>query len=173
MPNGWLGFGIPAPVHIAIPAELASKAALLAHLGVSQAELKKIWYNREKMYQSFDVAKKSGKRRLINAPDRRLKFLQRQIAELLDALYPIRKPVHGYVPGKSVKTNATSRSIAPRYLSGFRRDGIGALGRSLRACRSRFIPIRIESHAASSGSYPISWKLYRINLRARAAAMNI
>lgn len=108
MPNGWLGFGIPAPIHVPIPPELASKTALLAHLGVSQAELKKIWYHREKMYQSFDVAKKSGKPRLINAPDRRLKYLQREIAELLDKMYPVRKPVHGYVLGKSVKSNATS-----------------------------------------------------------------
>ncbi|UZK65426.1 reverse transcriptase domain-containing protein [Sphingomonas sp. M1-B02] len=108
MPNGWLGFGVPAPIHVPIPPELASKIALLAYLGVSQAELKKIWYHREKMYQSFDVAKKSGKPRLINAPDPRLKFLQRQLAELLDKLYPVRRPVHGYVLGKSVKSNAAS-----------------------------------------------------------------
>lgn len=108
MSNGWLGFGIPAPIHVPIPLELASKTSLLAYLGVSPAELKKIWYHREKMYQSFDVTKKSGTARLINAPDRRLKFLQRQIAELLDKLYPVRKPVHGYVIGKSVKSNATS-----------------------------------------------------------------
>ena len=108
MPSGWLGFGTRASARVSIPSELASKAALLAHLGISPAELKKIWYHREKMYQSFDIAKKSGKARLINAPDRRLKFLQRQIAHLLDTLYPVRKPVHGYVSGKSVKTNATS-----------------------------------------------------------------
>jgi RNA-directed DNA polymerase len=106
--NGWLDFDIPAPVHVAIPPELASKAAFLAHLGVSPAELKKIWYHRERMYQNFNVAKKSGKPRPINAPDRRLKFLQRQIAEFLDTLYPVRKPVHGYMSGKSVKSNATS-----------------------------------------------------------------
>ena len=75
MTNGWLGFGIPTPIHVPIPPELSSKTALLSYLGVSQAELKKIWYHREKMYHCFDVAKKSGKPRLINAPDRRLKFL--------------------------------------------------------------------------------------------------
>lgn len=108
MTNGWLGFGIPAPIHVPIPPELSSKTALLTYLGVSQAELKKIWYHRERMYQCFDIAKKSGKPRLINAPDRRLKFLQRQIANLLDQLYPVRKPVHGFVQGRSVKSNATS-----------------------------------------------------------------
>ena len=108
MPIGWPSFSVPAPIHVPIPPEFASKAALLSHLGVSASELKKIWYHREKMYQSFDVTKKSGKPRLINAPDRRLKFLQRQIAEQLDKMYPVRKPVHGYVTGRSVKSNATS-----------------------------------------------------------------
>lgn len=108
MSNSRLNFGIPAPIRVPIPSELASNAALLAHLGISPAELKKIWYYRERMYKNFDVAKKGGKPRPINAPDRRLKFLQRQIAELLDTLYPVRKPVHGYVSGKSVKSNATS-----------------------------------------------------------------
>jgi RNA-directed DNA polymerase len=106
--NGWLGLGIPAQIRVQIPAELASKTALLAYLGVSRAELKKIWYHRDKMYQNFDVAKKSGKPRPINAPDQRLKFLQRQIADLLVKLYPVRKPVHGYVIGRSVKSNASS-----------------------------------------------------------------
>lgn len=106
MPLGWPSFG--TVVHVPIPPELSSKDALLVYLGVSPAELKKIWYHHEKMYQNFDVAKKSGKPRPINAPDRRLKYLQRRIAEQLDKLYPVRKPVHGYVAGRSVKSNATS-----------------------------------------------------------------
>lgn len=110
-----LEFDIPAPVHVPIPPELAKKAALLAHLNVSPAELKKIWYHREEMYHNFDVAKKNGRPRPINAPDRRLKFLQRKIAKLFDALYPVRKPVHGYVSGKSVKSNATSH-LKQRFL---------------------------------------------------------
>lgn len=108
MTNGWPGFGIPAPIHVPIPPELSSKSALLSYLAVSPAEMKKIWYHREKMYQCFDVAKRSGKPRPINAPDQRLKFLQGQIANLLDQLYPVRNPVHGYVKGKSVKSNAAS-----------------------------------------------------------------
>jgi RNA-directed DNA polymerase len=108
VPTGWPSFGAPAPIHVPVPPEFTSKAALLAHLGVSPDELKKIWYHREKMYQSFDVLKKSGKLRLINAPDQRLKFLQRQIAEHLNKMYPVRNPVHGYVIGRSVKSNATA-----------------------------------------------------------------
>lgn len=98
-------FGIPV-VRIAIPPELASEAALLTYLGVSAKELKKIWWFRGRMYHQFEIAKGNGKSRIINAPDKRLKYLQRKIAPLLDQLYRVRNPVHGFVVGKSVKTNA-------------------------------------------------------------------
>lgn len=98
-------FGTPTIV-VSIPSELASEAALLAHLGMSAPELNKIWWFRRRMYRQFEIGKANGKSRIITAPDRRLKFLQRQIAPLLDQLYRARGPVHGFVAGKSVKTNA-------------------------------------------------------------------
>jgi S1-C subfamily serine protease len=91
---------------IPIPAELANEAALLTHLGLSQKELKKIWWYRSRMYQHFSIAKGTGQLRLISAPDRRLKILQSKLAPLLDQLYRVRHPVHGFVPKRSVKTNA-------------------------------------------------------------------
>ena len=90
------------------PAELADEAALLAYLGVSASELKKIWWHRARMYKTFFLAGKHGKTRVINAPDRRLKYLQRQLAAVLDPLYRVRNPVHGFVAGRSVRTNALS-----------------------------------------------------------------
>ncbi|NKK36822.1 hypothetical protein GFL72_19580 [Rhizobium leguminosarum bv. viciae] len=60
------------------------------------------------MYNDFEVAKPSGKKRVINAPDERLKMLQRYIAELLDHIYRPRDPVHGFVFDRSVRTNASS-----------------------------------------------------------------
>lgn len=93
-------------IPIAIPAELASEAILLAHLGVSPKELNKIWWYRAAMYNEFSIAKGSGKLRLITAPDNRLKMLQRKLAPLLDQLYRVRNPVHGFVPDRSVKSNA-------------------------------------------------------------------
>lgn len=94
------------PIRIAIPAELADEAALLAYLGVGAAELKKIWYYRNRMYQHFSIAKGPNKVRMISAPDKRLKFLQRKLADKLNELYRPRKPVHGFVAERSVKTNA-------------------------------------------------------------------
>jgi RNA-directed DNA polymerase len=89
-----------------LPAELASEAALFNYLGMSAEELNKIWWFRGRMYHQFEIAKGKGKTRIINAPDERLKYLQRKIALLLDQLYRVRNPVHGFVAGKSVKTNA-------------------------------------------------------------------
>ena len=93
-------------IRITIPAELAGEAALLAYLGVGTTKLRKIRYYRARMYQHFSVAKGSNKVRMISAPDERLKFLQRRLAEKLTELYRPRKPVHGFVADRSIKTNA-------------------------------------------------------------------
>ena len=95
-----------APVRASILAELATEATLLAYLELSTEEFKKIWRYRGRMYRQFEIAKGKGKSRIISAPDERLKYLQRQIAVLLDQMYRRRHPVHGFVTGKSVKTNA-------------------------------------------------------------------
>ncbi|WP_374304388.1 reverse transcriptase domain-containing protein [Ferrovibrio sp.] len=91
---------------MAIPAELEDEAAILAYLGLSAGELKKIWYYRGRMYQHFSIAKGPDKIRMISAPDDRLKFLQRQLSTKLSELYRPRNPVHGFVADRSVKTNA-------------------------------------------------------------------
>jgi RNA-directed DNA polymerase len=93
---------------VLIPPELASEAALFNYLGLSPKELKKIQWFRHKMYNEFLISKGSRKKRAICAPDSRLKMLQRKMAQLLNQLYPVRKPVHGFVPNRSVKSNAIS-----------------------------------------------------------------
>lgn len=102
------GMFLGGPSRVAIPEELANEAALLTYLGVSARELKKIQCCRGRMYQHFSVAKAPNKARLISAPDQRLKTLQRKIADKLSALYRPRNPVHGFVVGRSVRTNALS-----------------------------------------------------------------
>ena len=104
MPSAARIFGKLYPIDI--PAEFSDEATLLAHLGISPPELKKIWWYRRKMYREFSIAKGRGKTRLICAPDRRLKILQRKLAPLLDRIYRVRNPVHGFVIDRSVKTNA-------------------------------------------------------------------
>lgn len=113
MPSAARIFGKHYP--IAIPLEFANEAALLAYLGVSASELKKIWWYRAAMYREFSIAKGAGKVRVITAPDNRLKMLQRKLAFLLDQLYRVRNPVHGFVPKRSVKSNAAAH-IGRRYI---------------------------------------------------------
>jgi S1-C subfamily serine protease len=98
----FFGKRIPIP----IPPELADEPALLAHLKLGPTELKRIWWFPRRMYSQFEIAKGSGKVRTITAPDRRLKILQQKLAPLLEQLYRVRDPVHGFVLQRSVKTNA-------------------------------------------------------------------
>lgn len=98
-----------------MPPELASGAALLKYLDLSPRELKKIWWFSKRMYRQFEIGKSYGKKRVIEAPDDRLKYLQRKIAPLLDQLYRARTPVHGFISGKSVKTNALAH-LRKRYV---------------------------------------------------------
>lgn len=97
-----------ASPRIPIPSELKNQISILTYLDLSHGELKKIWWFREKMYQVFEIQKRGRKTRIIHAPDDRLKYLQQKIVLLLNQLYRVRNPVHGFVPLKSVKTNATA-----------------------------------------------------------------
>jgi RNA-directed DNA polymerase len=94
------------PIRAKIPAELTSEAALLSYLGLSTKELKKIRWYRGRMYHSFNIAKGKNKTGKIRAPDERLKYLQRRLLPLLNQLYEVRNPVHGFVADWSVRTNA-------------------------------------------------------------------
>lgn len=102
----YLGALFGRPIRITLPAELANEASLLAYLSLGAAELRKIWYYRSRMYRHFSIAKGPNKVRMISAPDDRLKFLQRLLADKLTEIYHPRKPVHGFVPERSVRTNA-------------------------------------------------------------------
>jgi len=104
VPSGARIFGKHIP--IPIPPEFDDEATLLAYLGMSAKELKKIWWYRSGMYHQFEISKRLGKSRLISAPDARLKMLQSKVALLLNQLYRVRSPVHGFVPDRSVKSNA-------------------------------------------------------------------
>ncbi|WP_441280808.1 reverse transcriptase domain-containing protein [Tardiphaga sp. 862_B3_N1_1] len=96
------------PIWTIVPNEFTSEAELLKFLALSPAELKKIWWFRGRMYQKFEISKGKGKKRVISAPDHRLKMLQTKIASSLAPIYKPRNPVHGFVEGHSVKTNATA-----------------------------------------------------------------
>lgn len=97
--------------------ELQNKRDVALALGIEYRELTYILYGRkvENLYISFDISKKNGGIRTINAPIEPLKAVQRTIA---DELYLVQKKhylengsynsniVHGFVKGKGIISNA-------------------------------------------------------------------
>ena len=61
-------------------------------------------------YATFKIPKRSGGSREISAPVTPLKIIQRKLNQVLQAVYPARPQVHGFVNGKSILTNAKSHS---------------------------------------------------------------
>lgn len=62
--------------------------------------------NVGKLYQSFQIPKKTGGVRTINAPKKSLKFIQHCLAFILQETYSPTKSVNGYVIERNVVTNA-------------------------------------------------------------------
>ena len=59
-----------------------------------------------KRYATFDIPKKSGGVRGISAPATALKIIQRKLNQVLQHVYESKAPVHGFVYGKNIVTNA-------------------------------------------------------------------
>ena len=57
-------------------------------------------------YITFSVDKKNGGKRNISAPNKNIKILQQKLNQVLQSVYHPKPSVHGFVEGKSVKTNA-------------------------------------------------------------------
>jgi retron-type reverse transcriptase len=57
-------------------------------------------------YVTFSIPKRSGGRRLIMAPKRRLKALQRKLLPLLVDKLPVSTHAHGFRTGRSIRTGA-------------------------------------------------------------------
>lgn len=61
---------------------------------------------RSVRYKSFEIAKRSGGKRSIHAPDSALKLIQKKLSQVLLAVYKGRGPVHGFAKGRSILSNA-------------------------------------------------------------------
>jgi RNA-directed DNA polymerase len=59
-------------------------------------------------YVTFAIRKRSGGQRLIHAPKRRLKAIQRTLHQLLASKLPVSPFAHGFRKGRSVATNAAA-----------------------------------------------------------------
>lgn len=90
---------------------LHDAVALAAAMGITLGKLRFLSFNRKvaevSHYKRFYLPKKSGGRRLISAPMPQLKAAQYWILE--NILYKVTnsEAAHGFVPGRSIVTNAT------------------------------------------------------------------
>jgi RNA-directed DNA polymerase len=57
-------------------------------------------------YVEFEVPKKSGSSRKISAPLTTLKIIQRKLSQVLYSVYDPKTSVHGFIPSRSIITNA-------------------------------------------------------------------
>ena len=79
-------------------------------LGISRRELWFFSIHRERErrphYVTFSLPKRSGGRRLILAPKRRLKAIQRRLVSLLVSKLPVSDHAHAFRTGRSIRTGA-------------------------------------------------------------------
>lgn len=90
---------------------LSNPAELAEALGLSIPKLRWLAFHTEVArrvhYVSFEVPKRSGGTRLLSSPHRTLKKAQQWILENILSKLPVEPVSHGFVPGKSILTNAT------------------------------------------------------------------
>jgi RNA-directed DNA polymerase len=101
--------GDPRPLHAGIP-PLPDPAAVAAAAGVTVGALRFLTFHRgvsaTTHYRRFLIPKKTGGTRRISAPLPRLKALQRWVLQEVLSKVPVHDAAHGFVPGRSIVTNA-------------------------------------------------------------------
>jgi RNA-directed DNA polymerase len=90
----------------------------LANLLDVEPRTLRFYLTKAKNYRTFEIKKRSGGNRKIAAPANALKIIQRKLNQVLQAVYGMRLPVHGFVRDRNVKTNA-SRHLGARWVVNF------------------------------------------------------
>lgn len=83
-------------------------------LGVNEQGLLKYIYGK-KIYFSFPIKKRNGSSRIIRAPKPPLKAVQLKLKSELENFYTPKSSTHGFVPERSVKTNAATH-VGKKYV---------------------------------------------------------
>jgi RNA-directed DNA polymerase len=91
-----------------IPSEDLSRC-----LALDQSLLGEIARESEDSYYRFSLPKRSGQRRWIDAPLGPLKECQRRLLDRILYRIPIHEAAHGFVPGRSILTNARCHETQP------------------------------------------------------------
>lgn len=89
---------------------------LSEHCFTSEKQLFFFIHNKRKSYSSFQIPKKNGSMRRIDAPSKNLKIVQRWILQnILYKLIPSEQ-AHGFIPNRSIVTNAEKHIEKPCVL---------------------------------------------------------
>jgi retron-type reverse transcriptase/sRNA-binding protein len=124
---GYLGQGVSGGLQAPADAEaalvrlregglppLATPQALAEAMGLSVPELKFLSFHREVArvthYRRFALPKKTGGERIISAPMPRLKRAQYWVLDNVLAKVPCHEAAHGFLPGRSIVTNAATHT---------------------------------------------------------------
>ena len=107
--------------------DLRGVEALATALGLSVARLRWLSFHREvdtgSHYHRWTVPKRDGGERPISAPKPQLKAAQRWIARQVTEHLPVHGAAHGFLPGRSIATNAEvhagARVIVKLDIEGF------------------------------------------------------
>lgn len=75
-------------------------------LEIPTGQLLYILYHKKDNYRTFEMEKKSGKKRVINAPNGGVSILQKKLKPIIEYFYRPKKSAHGFIKGKSIITNA-------------------------------------------------------------------
>ncbi len=90
---------------------LDSPGQLAAFLEIPVSELRWLTYHREAAtmvhYHRFTIPKRNGSLRAIWAPRAKLKEAQRKVLRAIVEPLPVHGAAHGFVPGRSIVTNAS------------------------------------------------------------------
>lgn len=107
-------FDVPDLARIKEPVPYAFDPMSMAHrLGIRNRTLMHTVINRAKMYQVHFIKKKSGGLRMIHAPNRMLKFVQKRVLDRV--LNPVEYPDHitAYVPERTTRHGAEQHAGKP------------------------------------------------------------
>lgn len=88
-------------------------------LGIKEKSLRYFLYalKPDNMYTDFSIEKNNGGKRIISAPDERLKKIQRKLAHLLENVYEPKVCAYGFISGKNINGNAKKHQRSNQILN--------------------------------------------------------
>jgi RNA-directed DNA polymerase len=89
---------------------LETRANVASLLEVEERRLNYILHVKPDNYTEFNISKKSGADRKIQAPQRGLKILQNKLLQVLSAIYKPKTAVHGFTFDRTILSNARAHT---------------------------------------------------------------